>query len=193
MRWKKWMTWTLIGIGAVVGSIVAFLIIWQITHKAPQSADKDFAELNEQAAGGAVTLDGTWQTITPTAAEADDFYAGYRVDEVLFGQNVTATGRTHDVTGSLTFDDTTLTAADITVDLTTVTSDQRRRDGQFSGRIMDVNQFPTATFVLTSPVAVSQNGTSDPVTGSHGSACRGAARLAAARHVVGPRRRRQCP
>jgi polyisoprenoid-binding protein YceI len=78
--------------------------------------------------------------------------AGYRVKEVLFGQDTEAVGRTSDVTGTMTIDGTTLTAAAFEVDLTTVTSDQSRRDGQFQGRIMDTATFPTASFTLTAPV-----------------------------------------
>ena len=33
--------------------------------------------------------------------------------------------------------------------MTTVVSDESRRDNQFNGRLMDTDQFPTATFVLT--------------------------------------------
>jgi polyisoprenoid-binding protein YceI len=34
----------------------------------------------------------------------------------------------------------------------TVHSDKSERDGQFDGRIMDVSQYPTGTFALTSPI-----------------------------------------
>lgn len=47
---------------------------------------------------------------------------------------------------------TTVTAASFEVDLTTVSSDQSRRDNQFRGRIMDVARYPTATFRLASPI-----------------------------------------
>ena len=36
--------------------------------------------------------------------------------------------------------------------MTTVTSDESRRDNQFRGRIMDTANFPTATFTLTQPI-----------------------------------------
>jgi polyisoprenoid-binding protein YceI len=49
---------------------------------------------------------------------------------------------------------TTVTGTDLSVDMASVTSDQSRRDGQFRGRIMDVETFPTATFKLTSPIAL---------------------------------------
>ena len=96
-------------------------------------------------AGGTASLDGTWTVGAGSQA-------GYRVQEILFGQRATAVGRTEDVTGTMTLGGTTVSAASFTVDMTTVTSDEARRDGQFRGRIMNVAQFPTATFVLTQPI-----------------------------------------
>ena len=84
----------------------------------------------------------------------DGSVAGYRVGEVLFGQGTEAVGRTSDVTGSLTISGATIPEAAFEVDLTTVTSDQDRRDRQFQGRIMDTATFPTATFRLTQPIAL---------------------------------------
>jgi polyisoprenoid-binding protein YceI len=39
--------------------------------------------------------------------------------------------------------------------MTTVSSDQQRRDNQFNGRIMDTSSYPTATFTLSSPIVLS--------------------------------------
>jgi polyisoprenoid-binding protein YceI len=90
---------------------------------------------------------GTWNVTSESQV-------GYRVDEVLFGQNVTAVGRTNAVTGSVTIADLVVTAAEFTVDMTTVKSDEPKRDSQFESRIMDVINFPTSTFTLGSPVTV---------------------------------------
>lgn len=90
-------------------------------------------------------VDGTW-----TATEGSQ--AGYRVKEVLFGQSTEGAGRTSDVTGNLVIAGTTVSAAEVIVDLTTVESDEDRRDNQFRGRIMDVANHPTATFKLTEPI-----------------------------------------
>ena len=38
------------------------------------------------------------------------------------------------------------------LDLTTVASDESRRDAQFRGRIMDVATYPTSTFTLAGPI-----------------------------------------
>jgi polyisoprenoid-binding protein YceI len=82
----------------------------------------------------------------------DGSVVGYRVSEQLFGQSAEAVGRSESVAGSLTIDGTTVTDATFEVDMATFESDESRRDGQFEGRIMEVDQFPTATFVLTQPI-----------------------------------------
>lgn len=98
----------------------------------------------EPAAEAPVGFDGVW---VPT--DASEF--GYRVDEVLSGVNVTAVGRSNEIDGSLTIDGT---AADIEVivQVANIQSDDGRRDGQFRGRIMSADEFPTATFVSTQPI-----------------------------------------
>jgi polyisoprenoid-binding protein YceI len=45
-----------------------------------------------------------------------------------------------------------VTEATFEVDMTTVTSDEDRRDRQFRGRLLDTESFPTSTFVLTAPI-----------------------------------------
>jgi len=91
------------------------------------------------------SFDGTW-----TAASGSQ--AGYRVKEVLFGQSTEAVGRTGNVDGALTIAGAKVTTADISVDLASVTSDRSMRDNQFRGRVMNVSQYPTATFKLTQPI-----------------------------------------
>jgi polyisoprenoid-binding protein YceI len=78
--------------------------------------------------------------------------AGYRVNEVLFGQNHEAVGRTSRVTGQLGIHGTTVTSASFSVDLTSVQSDRSQRDEQFQQRIMQTSTYPTATFTLSSPI-----------------------------------------
>jgi polyisoprenoid-binding protein YceI len=95
------------------------------------------------AASGSVT--GAWTV-------GSGSIVGYRVNEVLLGQSATAVGRTTSVSGHLTVAGTTVTAAAFTVPMATVHSDKSQRDGQFDGRIMDVAQYPTGTFTLTSPI-----------------------------------------
>jgi polyisoprenoid-binding protein YceI len=79
---------------------------------------------------------------------------GYRVNEVLLGQNTTAVGRTSSVTGHLTVVGTDVTAASFSVPMSTIHSDKSQRDAQFDGRIMDVAKYPTGTFALTSGISL---------------------------------------
>ena len=90
-------------------------------------------------------IDGTW-----TVGEGST--AGYRAKEVLFGQDAEAAGRTDQVTGSMEISGTTVTTGSFEVDMASVESDQSNRDSAFRGRIMNVDQFPTSTFVLTEPI-----------------------------------------
>ena len=99
---------------------------------------------------------------TSTWTVTDPSTVGYRVTEVLFGVDTEGVGRTNQVTGSLVFEGTTVTAAEFTVDVGSIESDESRRDSQFRGRIMTVDEFPTATFVLTEPIEVG----TEPVDGA---------------------------
>ncbi|MFC5336954.1 YceI family protein [Leucobacter denitrificans] len=82
--------------------------------------------------------------------------AGYRVNEVLRGTDVTVTGRTSEVTGSLEISDDglTLETAEFTVDVASIATDQSQRDSYFRDSAIRVSENPEAGFVLTSPVTV---------------------------------------
>lgn len=114
------------------------------TTASTAAADSSAAATTTPSASGD-SIDGTW-----TATDASQL--GYRVKEVLFGQSTEAVGRSSEVTGQLTLSGTTATAASFTVDVATIKSDESRRDNQFTGRIMNVSEFPTATFALTKPI-----------------------------------------
>ncbi|MET0457685.1 MAG: YceI family protein, partial [Ilumatobacteraceae bacterium] len=99
---------------------------------------------------------GTWNVDT-TIGEFNDedstgTFVGFRIDEELSGiGSTTAVGRTPDVSGSITIDGTTLTAATFEADMTTITTNDGRRDDKVQGAL-ETGEFPTATFVLTEPV-----------------------------------------
>jgi len=103
------------------------------------------------AADGAVA--GTW-TVT------DGSEAGYRVREQLANlpAESDAVGRTSDVTGTITVvdagDSAQLTAGEFTIDTTTISSDEDRRDNRLRTEGLQTDQYPTATFTLTQPVDV---------------------------------------
>jgi len=95
------------------------------------------------AASGPVA--GTWTV-------GSGSIVGYRVNEVLLGQSGTAVGRTTSVTGHMTIAGTTVTGGSFSVPMASVHSNEGERDNNFDGRIMEVAQYPTATFTLTSPI-----------------------------------------
>ena len=89
--------------------------------------------------------------------------AGYRVRETFLQQDADsdAVGRTEGVGGTLTVDGEPgalrLASAQITVDMTTLSSDRNQRDGQLRRRGIQSDTFPTSTFDLVTQVALPAN------------------------------------
>ena len=133
----------------------------------PSSGDASNTTAAPATSGEAVSasnLAGAW-----TAAESS--IAGYRVREKLaqLPAKSDAVGRTHDVNGTVTIDGSgdafTASAADLTVDVTTLASDSDRRDNQIKHRGLETSTYPTATFKLTQPAAIPAEALSgSPVT-----------------------------
>ncbi|MBV8986260.1 MAG: YceI family protein, partial [Acidimicrobiia bacterium] len=150
---RGWKRWLLLGVVVVAVLAVAgpYVYIHFIEGKAPKrlslssQGSTPTTDASADASAASVPLDGTWKVTTGSQA-------GYRVKEVLFGQNNEAVGRTTAVTGDATIAGTKVSAANVVVDLTQVASDQSRRDSQFQHRIMDTSSTPTATFRLTQPI-----------------------------------------
>ena len=78
--------------------------------------------------------------------------AGYRLDEVLNGTDVTVVGSTDQVSGTVTVDGEAVTAATVTVDVASIATDSGNRDQYFRNVALETEQFPTATFTLTEPI-----------------------------------------
>ena len=95
----------------------------------------------------ASTIDGEWKVVAESIV-------GYRVKETIVGQKTEGVGRTSEITGLLTIVDEQVTAAEFTVDMTTLVSDSTRRDRQVNTRILDTVNFPTATFTLKEPITL---------------------------------------
>jgi polyisoprenoid-binding protein YceI len=152
-----------IAVGAVAILAVAGFAGWWffIRDDAPPEASiatagrtLDEADGEAASSGG---IEGDW-TVDTSIGSFDDFsgtWAGYRFEEELasIGAN-TAVGRTPDVTGTMTVEGSNVTAVDVAVDLTTLQSDSGTRDGALHTRGLESDQFPTATFSLTQPIAL---------------------------------------
>ncbi len=97
------------------------------------------------AAAGAA---GEW--IVDAAAGS---FVGYRVEEELAGIGATtAVGRTAQVAGTMAIAGSTVTAVDVTADLTGLESDDSRRDRALRSRGLETEQFPESTFTLAEPI-----------------------------------------
>jgi polyisoprenoid-binding protein YceI len=150
----KWIVGGLVALAvAISGGTYAFIHFVEGPAPARLTLGSSPTTTTAGSAGGATVasssdpsgVSGSWR---PTS----DSTVGYRVKEVLFGQDNTAVGRTNKVTGTMTIDGTAVSAVTLTVDMNSVASDQARRDNQFKGRIMDTSTYPMATFKLTQPI-----------------------------------------
>ena len=118
--------------------------------------------LEGRPAAGAATPEGAgrWHPVAPAGS-----FVGYRVDERYLGVGVrTAVGRTSAVTGSVTVAGDSVQAADLRADMTTVHSDQARRDDTLRFRAIETDRYPTARFTLAGPVAMRAR--AQPTTGT---------------------------
>ncbi|MEO1055741.1 MAG: YceI family protein [Actinomycetota bacterium] len=163
-RGRRWLLWGIAAVIAVVALAYGAIFIYaNVINDAPDALDEGDlttalaaeppaqpadavapAAPAEPAPAAPAGVDGVW---LPTS----DSEFGYRVEEVLAGVNTTAVGRSNEIGGQLTIDGTTAQIEAI-VQVENITSDDSRRDGQFSGRIMDAANFPTASFVTTQPI-----------------------------------------
>jgi polyisoprenoid-binding protein YceI len=141
------------------GDSVAALTLPASTPAAAATNDATGSEAPASAAASsgepvsATGVAGTWNV-------ASGSQAGYRVRERLANLSAEsdAVGRTENVTGSITVeangDGARLTGGTLTVDTTTITSDENRRDNRLRSEGLQTDQYPKATFTVTQPVDV---------------------------------------
>lgn len=112
-----------------------------------------------------VGIDGHWDVVPGVGANSSE--AGYTFDEVLPGQEKSTSGRTSSVNGSLIVDDGVLQEGRVTVDVASIASDIEKRDIHVRDNILHTDNYPEATFSITSPVDLSslpEDGSVDTVT-----------------------------
>ena len=151
---RRKLTLGVIGVAVVVilaATLGPYVYIHFIEGPAPAKLELPTSSTTTSHAPGGSTstssssIAGTWNVGAGSQA-------GYRVQEVLVGQNATAVGRTSKIWGSLTIAGTTVTDGKFTVDMASVVSDQSQRNARFNGPIMNVSRYPTATLTLSSPI-----------------------------------------
>jgi polyisoprenoid-binding protein YceI len=149
----------------VLVGVVGAGLAWFFSGDEPAAVDLDTAAAGVAAQApetepeaGVAGVDGTW-----VVDAGSDTFAGFRISEELRSVgSTTAVGRTGSVSGEVVIEGTTLTGADIAVDLTTITTDESRRDDKVQSAL-ETGRFPTATFSLTEPVELGDDDTASVV------------------------------
>lgn len=134
-----------------VGVGVAYFVVF--AGSSPQRLSLSSPTPTTSASPSAGAGAGTW-TVTSGSQ------AGYRVREQLASLPAPsdAVGRTSSITGSVTITQSgggyRVTAASLTVNVNTLTSDRSMRDQRLHQMGLESDRYPTATFVLTTPIAL---------------------------------------
>jgi polyisoprenoid-binding protein YceI len=160
---RAWLLTALAAITAVVAAVFAFVYFEVFATSSPppltlspqpstSAADAQSAAPT-QTSVAATGLAGTWSV-------ASGSVAGYRVREQLafLSSPSDAVGRTSSLTGNATLTvsagNLTVTATSFTVDVSTLTSDRSMRDERIHTIGLESDRYPTASFVLSSPIAL---------------------------------------
>ncbi len=151
---RRWLIGTIVGlvlaVAAVTGGPWVYAHVMAEPPAEPLALTSPTAEATQDP-DAPIDPDGTWEV-------ADGSQAGYRIGEVLNGDEVEVVGRTDQVSGTATVADGTLEAADVTVDVGSIATDQAARDLYFQ-RALNISAYPEAYFELSTPVDVADVGT----------------------------------
>lgn len=157
-------------IKVLIGGVAAIVLVaagglwWYLRDDAPaavslEAAVESVADADAAGPGSTGTVDGiegSWVVDSESGEfdfeSATGTFAGFRIEEELAAiGSTTAVGRTGDVTGSITIDGSTLIAAGFDVDMTTITTNDSRRDDRVQAAL-ETPDNPSGSFTLTEPV-----------------------------------------
>lgn len=144
--------------GAVVLAAAGFGVLYFVVFagSSPQKLGLSSATATPSIAAsssGTAAAPGTWSVSSGSQA-------GYRVREQLASLSAPsdAVGRTSSVHGTVTITASestySVSAASITVEVNTLTSDRAMRDQRIHRMGLESDRYPTATFVLASPITL---------------------------------------
>ncbi len=154
-RHRKLLWWVVGAAAVLLVAAVAGPFVYIHFVEGPPAAKLSLPSAPSTTAGtGATPSSSAPSSVSGVWNVGPGSLAGYRVQEVLLGQNATAVGRTTEVWGSVTITGTSATKGTFSVNMADVVSDQSERNNSFRTRIMDVARYPTATFTLTRPIAL---------------------------------------
>lgn len=139
--------WLLAGVAALLAAL-GFAVL-AVLHILNQGAPPPLAL---PPANGVIASPPVHSPISGSWKVTSGSEAGFRVQEILFGQHHTAVGTTSKVTGGIVISGTTVNAADFTVDMQSVTTDEAGRNVAFHDFILKTGSYPDATFRLLKPI-----------------------------------------
>ncbi len=115
---RKKALWA-VGIVVVIAVVAVVAGPWVYKNWIVGDADAELA-LPSQTSAATVDVNGTWTVVPGPESEDQRTQAGYRVDEVLRGENITVNGRTQQVSGTVEVAGNRLMQGTVTVDLSSV-------------------------------------------------------------------------
>jgi polyisoprenoid-binding protein YceI len=145
---RRIVKWGVLALVVVIGVGIAGWYFFLKSDPEPRAAIKETPTVS----AAPTATDGTW-TVKPGSTES---FVGYRVTEKLFANvtESTATGRTDNVTGTMTIAGTTVSDITVTADLRDLASDNNFRDGRIRSQGLESDRFPEAKFVLATPITL---------------------------------------
>ena len=140
----------LVAVAVVYGAI----LLWTKVINKPEDelSTDDLSAALVDTTIATVTTDTVADGVSGVWVATSQSTLAYRVKQGLGGVDTEGVGRTSAVDGSITIDGTMVVEGGFSVEVGSIKSDSSRRDGQFTGRIMDAATFPTASFVITQPI-----------------------------------------
>lgn len=136
---------TIVVLAIVGGGAVYWLLIREDAKPKPKIANTEVVTGSD--------IDGVW---TIAAGSGDATFVQYRIDETFAAGLVdnAATGKSTDVTGSLTISGTEVRDITVTANMAALTSDKSFRDNALKTRGLETDKFKEATFTATAPVTL---------------------------------------
>lgn len=138
---------------AAVGLGIVYFVVFAGSSPQKLALSSATATPSTTASSSGTSAAGTW-----TVSSGSE--AGYRVREQLAALSAPsdAVGRTSSIDGSVTITPSgstySVSAASIAVDVNTLTSDRAMRDQRIHRMGLESDRYPTATFVLSSPITL---------------------------------------
>jgi polyisoprenoid-binding protein YceI len=165
---KKRVTLLIVG-GGFTLIVVAFLLVYFVVF--PTSSPAPFKLATSTTASTSGTSSGSTSTVSAGGrwSVTSGSEAGYRVREKLgfLPAESDAVGRTSAITGAAVLTESkgtiTITAASFDVAVNTLKSDRSMRDEKIHEIGLESNRYPTATFVLSTPVTLTKSAVSGHV------------------------------